>query len=57
MSLNRAAVEAIARGLGLTEHRPVFHDLDDLAGTWVDDPGFDKAIREMDTVDPGHSTR
>jgi hypothetical protein len=26
--------------------------LDDLAGTWVHDPEFDKAIEEMHRVDP-----
>jgi len=50
--LNRAALDALARGLGLAEERPVYHDLDDLAGTWVEDPAFDEAVREMDTVDP-----
>lgn len=29
----------------------VHHDLDDLAGSWVDDPAFDKALRDMDRVD------
>ena len=51
-SLNKAALDAMARGLGLAEDRPVYHDLDDLVGTWVDDPAFDEAIREMDAVDP-----
>jgi hypothetical protein len=27
-------------------------DLSDLAGTWVDDPAFDQAIRDQDQVDP-----
>jgi hypothetical protein len=52
VSLNRAAVAALAHGLGLSEEKPVYHDLDDLAGTWVDDPVFDEVIRQMDTVDP-----
>ncbi len=51
-SLNRAALEALARGLDLTEEQQEFHDLDDLAGTWVADPEFDRAIEEMDRVDP-----
>ncbi len=51
-SLNQAALDAMARGLGLAEDQPVYHDLDDLAGTWVDDPAFDEAVREMDSVDP-----
>ena len=39
-------------GLGLAEEAPRHHDLDDLAGTWVDDPEFDRAIEAMDQVDP-----
>jgi len=53
ISLNQATVDAIAHGLGLLGERPLHHDLDDLVGTWVEDPAFDEAIREMDTVDPG----
>ena len=52
LSLNQAAVHALAHGLGLTEEPPSHHDLDDLAGTWVEDPAFDDAVREMDSVDP-----
>ena len=50
-SLNAAAVEALARGVGLSEEDTRFTDLDDLAGTWVEDPAFDRAIAEMDAVD------
>ena len=28
-----------------------YSDLDHLAGRWIDDPEFDKAIEEMDVVD------
>ncbi len=52
LSLNQAAVQALARGLGLTGEQPSYHDLDDLIGTWVEDPAFDAAVREMDAVDP-----
>lgn len=52
VSLNQAAVEAITHGLGLGPERPVYDDLDDLAGTWVEDRAFDEAIREIDSVDP-----
>lgn len=51
-SLNQTVLEAITHGLGLTDDAPVYHDLDDLAGTWVEDPAFDEAIDEMDSVDP-----
>jgi hypothetical protein len=50
-SINAVAVEALARGIGLTEEEQVFTDLDDLAGTWVEDLGFDRALAEMDKVD------
>jgi len=53
VSLNQVAVEAITRGLGLSEERVLHRDLDDLAGTWVEDPAFDEAVSEMDAVDPG----
>ena len=52
MSLNRTAIAALAQGLGVADERRVHHDLDDLAGTWVEDPAFDKAIESMDQVDP-----
>jgi len=52
LSLNQAAIEAITHGLGLDGDKPVYHDLDDLVGTWVEDPAFDEAIREADSVDP-----
>jgi hypothetical protein len=51
-SLNQVSLEILERGLGLTSEEIVYHDLDDLAGTWVDDPEFDKAIEEQHRVDP-----
>jgi hypothetical protein len=51
-SLNQVSLEILERGLGLTGEEIVYHDLDDLAGTWVDDPEFDKAIEEQHNVDP-----
>jgi hypothetical protein len=43
-SLNEAAIEALAKGLGQAEERMRFHDLHQLAGTWQGDPAFDVAI-------------
>jgi plasmid stability protein len=51
-SLNAVALDALAKGLGLSEKRPVYHDLDGLAGTWVEDPAFDAAIAAQDQVEP-----
>lgn len=50
-SLNEIAVEALARGAGLTESRLRQRDLTDIAGSWRDDPEFDRAIAAQDTVD------
>ena len=50
-SLNSVAVEALTRGAGLGEQPVLYSDLDDLAGSWVADPAFDRAIAEMDVVD------
>jgi plasmid stability protein len=50
-SLNSVAVDALTRGLGLDAEVRRFTDLDDLAGTWIDDPEFDRAIADMDRID------
>lgn len=52
ISLNDAALAALSRGAGVSEEEVRYHDLDDLAGTWVDDSAFDEAVREMDRIDP-----
>lgn len=51
-SLNEIALEALKQGLGLAGQPVRYHDLDALAGTWVHDPAFDRAIEAMDQVDP-----
>jgi len=50
-SLNSVAVDALARGLGVGDVEVRYTDLDDLAGTWVPDPEFDRVVAEMDRVD------
>lgn len=51
-SLNDVALQALEQGLDLADRPIRHHDLDDLIGTWVEDPEFDRAIEEMDQVDP-----
>ena len=51
-SLNQVAREALKRGVGLPESDPELHDLDQLIGTWQEDPAFDEAIALQDEVDP-----
>ncbi len=52
-SLNETVLEVLKSGLGIGATQVRYNDLDDLAGTWVSDPEFDRAIEEMDRVDPG----
>ena len=52
-SLNQVAVEALASAMGLAARSVRYRDLEDLAGTWQDDPEFDQAIRDQDTIDDG----
>jgi hypothetical protein len=50
-SLNEVAIEAMARGAGITGE-PVRHrDLADIVGTWHEDPAFDSALAAQDAID------
>jgi hypothetical protein len=51
-SLNETALDALKTGVGLSDFPVRYTDLDELVGTWVDDPEFDRVIREMDQIDP-----
>ncbi len=50
-SLNEIAIEALARGAGLTGEALRQRDLTDVAGTWRDDPAFDYAVAAQDAID------
>ena len=51
-SLNEVLRDALIREAGVVEPATrLYTDLDALAGTWVDDPGFDETIRAQDRVD------
>ncbi len=50
-SLNEVAIEALARGAGVTGERRRQRDLGDIAGTWRKDPAFDSALAAQDMVD------
>jgi hypothetical protein len=51
-SLNAVALEALAMASGSGEQGLTYHDLDHLAGTWQEDPEFERAIRAQDQIDP-----
>ena len=50
-SLNEVAIEALARGAGVSGERGRQRDLSDIAGTWRKDPAFDKAVAAQHTID------
>lgn len=51
MSLNEAAVDALAEGAGLIGSPRKHRDLKDIAGTWKADKAFDAALAAQDQVD------
>jgi hypothetical protein len=52
-SLNQVALDALARGLGVSGERIKRRDMDDIAGTWTEDPAFEAAQREQRRMDAG----
>jgi plasmid stability protein len=50
-SLNEVAIEALARGAGVTGNRRRQRDLGDIAGTWRKDTAFNSALAAQDTID------
>lgn len=50
-SLNEAAIEALAEGVGVAGAPRKRRDLSDIIGTWVEDPEFDAAIADQRRID------
>jgi hypothetical protein len=51
-SLNDTLLDAIADGLRAKGTVVKYRDLSKLAGTWVEDPGFDEAMKYFERIDP-----
>lgn len=51
-SLNEVVLDALKKGAGLSSQPVVHRDLNFLIGSWVEDPEFDKIIKEFDQIDP-----
>ena len=52
LSLNEVLRQAILKEAGVgAEPAQLYHDLDPIAGTWVEDPAFDAIIAAQDRVD------
>ncbi len=52
-SLNSIVLEALAKEAGLTSEPQVYHELDDLIGSWVKDPETEKALEEQRKINSG----
>ena len=50
-SLNKLLLEIIERAVSAELPRPVFNDLDYLAGTWIEDPEVDATLQAQSVVD------
>jgi len=50
-SLNEVTIEALARGAGVSGEQTRQRDLSDIAGTWREDPEFDRALADQDVID------
>jgi plasmid stability protein len=50
-SLNAMALQVLREGAGLTLERPRRRQLSDLAGSWREDPEFDRAIADQRRID------
>jgi hypothetical protein len=50
-SLNEVAIEAMARGAGLTGRTVPQRDLHDIAGTWREDRAFDRARAAHEAIE------
>lgn len=51
-SLNKFVIEQLAYSVSKTKsHRQISNDYEDFVGSWVDDPGFEEAMRDMRVVD------
>ena len=52
-SLNEATLEALEAGLSLSDEPLDQHDLDWMAGTWIEDAEFEKVIASQRQIDEG----
>jgi hypothetical protein len=50
-SLNEVAIQALTRGAGLDRNAMPRRSLDDIAGTWREDPAFDDAVAAQQAID------
>ena len=49
-SLNEMVIEALARAMGFSRDHLRSRDLSGIAGSWIEDPEFDRAIEDQDRI-------
>lgn len=49
-TVDEVAVEALRAGLGVDQQIDGRIDLSDIAGTWIEDPEVDAALRDQDRI-------
>lgn len=53
-SLNNLLIEQLRQSITkASPSKDRHHDYDRFVGSWVDDPGFDEALKDMRVIDPG----
>jgi hypothetical protein len=50
-SLNEVALEALAQGVGISATPRKRRNLEDIAGSWIEDKAFDEAIADQRQID------
>ena len=50
-SLNAVLLAVLKRGIGVADEPVEYHDLDELAGSWVADPDIDAAMAAFESID------
>jgi hypothetical protein len=50
-SLNEAAIEALAEGVGVADSPRKRRDMSDIVGTWLPDPQLEEALADQRRID------
>lgn len=51
-SLNSLLIDKLSESSGIAKESGKNSDFDQFVGSWVEDPGFDEAIKCFDEIDP-----
>jgi hypothetical protein len=51
-SFNAILIDKLAESCRLTDQPRINHDFDGFIGSWVEDPGFDEAMKDCEKIHP-----